>query len=300
MNNLTLKQLEVFIVVVDSGSFTDAANSLYLAQSTVSSHIQSLEQVLGIPLFNRVSTRRVELNENGKRVYNYAKEIIEKVKELETGVACEISREIVIGASTLPSQSIVPSLVSEFMISNPDYYCEIKNGDTEKLHEMLRSGEVQLGFVGAANDRKNIVYEKIAEDKLVMIAPNTPQYAAYHAAGRLGHDMLGDPLVFRELGSATQRTIDNYLAEVNCPTDSLNVVARVSSPDALKEMVANGVGLSIIPDALAKTYVDAGKVLQFELEEHPVARNIYMAYSKFTPLGRGARFFMKFVREKMK
>jgi DNA-binding transcriptional LysR family regulator len=68
--NISLKQLEVFVTIVECGNFTEAGRKLYLAQSTVSSHITALEETLRVSLFRRESKRTIELTADGKRVYN--------------------------------------------------------------------------------------------------------------------------------------------------------------------------------------------------------------------------------------
>ena len=298
MSNINLKQLEVFAAIADCGSFTEAANRLYLAQSTVSSHVRALEECLGCTLLKRETKKRVELTESGKRVYKYAKEIISKCEELETGVMAEIGRNIAIGASTLPSRSIVPEIVSAFLKKWPVYTCDIKNGDSEKVHDMLQEGEIQIGFVGASDKRQMFVYEKIAEDHLVMITPNTPKYAALKADGALGRDILGEPMILRENGSGTQKMVDNYLSGVRLPAGGLNVIARVSSPDMLSQMVINGLGTSILSDFTVSEYAREGKVLEFELEPEPIIRNIYMVHLEKSLMSEAAKTFMAFVREK--
>lgn len=299
MSSFNLKQLEVFAAVVECGSFTEAAGKLYLAQSTVSSHIQALEEALGSPLLRRGTKKRLELTENGRRVYQYARDILAKCRELEDGVLGEGSREVVIGASTLPSQCIIPDLVSSFLSEYPNYTCELKTGDSDRVHQMLLDGDIQVGFTGAANNRQAFLYDKVAVDQIVLVTPNTPKYAELQARGTLGWELLGEPMVFRETGSGTQRTIDNYLSSRNISPKKINVVAKVSSPDVLKEMVANGIGASILSDMMVREYVQQGRLLQFDLEERPIVRNIYMVHQKKGPMSEAARVFMAFAKEKI-
>ena len=70
--NISLKQLEIFVTIVECGNFTEAGRRMYLAQSTVSSHISALEEALRVSLFRRESKRSIELTADGKRVYEYA------------------------------------------------------------------------------------------------------------------------------------------------------------------------------------------------------------------------------------
>ena len=76
MQTLNLKQLEAFCAVVERGSFTAAADALYLAQSTVSGHILALEKDIGVPLLVRSGNRRITLTEEGRRVYDHAHTIL--------------------------------------------------------------------------------------------------------------------------------------------------------------------------------------------------------------------------------
>lgn len=299
MRNINFKQLEAFVAVVEQQSFTEAANRLYLAQSTVSNHIQALEQALNVTLFQRESRKHIALTPDGRRVYQYAREIMAKCAALEEDMAGEQEKELIIGASTAPAQGILPTLISGFIKERPTCCCTMKTGDSEQIHRMLLSGEIQAGFVGSSDNRQSLLYEKIAEDHLVMIAPNTPYYAQKLQAGTLGRQLLKEPLVFRESGSATQKLIDNYLSEQNISAKSLNVAAYISMPDALKELVALGTGVSIISELAVRDEAASGKLLVFPLEEQPVSRNIYMVYRKKGAMSELAQHFVRYVRHSM-
>ena len=86
MLDINLKQLEVFVTTSEYGSFTRAADVLYLSQSTVSSHIRSLEETLGVLLFDRAARRTVALTETGKRIYPTAREIVDRCRALQSNL----------------------------------------------------------------------------------------------------------------------------------------------------------------------------------------------------------------------
>ena len=83
MLNINLKQLEAFVATAEYSSFTKAAEELFLTQSTVSSHISTLEKTLGIRLMQRSARQRVALTEEGERVYRDAKDILERCQALQ-------------------------------------------------------------------------------------------------------------------------------------------------------------------------------------------------------------------------
>ena len=278
MGNINLKQLEIFAAVVECGSFTEAANQLYMAQSTVSSHIHALEAILLTPLFHRGAKKNGALTDDGKRVYQLAKDVLEKCRDLETGMVEEKGSELRLGTSTAPGCQLVPSYVAAFYRRRPDCCVSLKHGDSGGIQEMLLEREIQLGFVGSADNRQELSYECIAKDHLVLIAPCQDHYAAMQAEGRLGRELLTEPLLSREYGSGTQAMVDNYLTGAQLPAGGVRVAAYVSNPVTLQKLVAEGMGVAIVSYLTVQERVAAGEVLAFELEERPVERNIYIAW----------------------
>ena len=300
MGNINLKQLEIFAAVVECGSFTEAANQLYMAQSTVSSHIHALEAILLTPLFHRGAKKNGALTDDGKRVYQLAKDVLEKCRDLETGMVEEKGSELRLGASTAPGCQLVPSYVAAFCRRRPDCCVSLKHGDSGGIQEMLLEREIQLGFVGSADNRQELSYECIAKDRLVLIAPCQERYAAMRAEGRLGRELLTEPLLSREYGSGTQEMVDNYLTGAQLPAGGVRVAAYVSNPVTLEKLVAAGMGVAIVSYLTVEERVAAGEVLSFELEERPVERNIYMAWRTKGELTPAAKEFSAFVRKSVK
>lgn len=296
MGNINLKQLEVFAAVVEHGSFTEAANQLYMAQSTVSSHIHALEEILQTTLFCRGTRKNGSLTDDGKRVYQLAKDVLDKCRDLETGMVEEKRSELRIGASTAPGFQLVPAYVAAFSRGRPDCCVLLKHGDSGAVQEMLLEREIQVGFVGSADNRQELSYECIAKDRLILITPRQDRYAAMQAGGKLGRELLSEPLLSREYGSGTQEMVDNYLTGAQLPDGGVRVAAYVSSPVALQKMVAEGMGVAIVSYLTAQERIAAGEVLAFELEEQPVERNIYIAWRTRGELSGAAKEFLSFVR----
>ena len=297
MHSFSLRQLEIFAAVVECGSFTGAADRLYLAQSTVSENVQALEEALHASLLRRGTKRRLTLTADGRRVYRHAQEILGKCSALCSDVAGDTARELPLGASTVPAQSLLPRFIAAFSSAFPDCRCTLRCGNSEEVHRLLLDGDIQLGFVGSADDRQNLIYEPVAEDRLVMIAPNPPHFAALHARGVPGRELFSEPVIFRERGSGTQKMIDNYLSSIRLDPQIIRTVAYVSDPAVLQRLVAEGAGVSILSSLAVREAVEAGRLLQFELDEQPVRRSIYMARRKKSTLSAAASSFAELVRE---
>lgn len=300
MNNLNLKQLETFVTVAEKGSFTKAANALYMAQSTVSNHIQQLEESLGLILFVRDMKRNISLTPDGNRIYQFAKEILLRCSELEETILENKKSQLIIGASTAPTESILPELIHKFIKTHPNCRFVVKNGDSDQIQRMLTDGEISIGFVGTSDNRQEIIYEKITEDRFVMITPNTPGYVKLHEQGVYGKELLNKPLIFRENGSGTQKLIDNYLGSMDVTEDNLNIVAYVSSSQLQKDLVKMGTGVAILSEYSTRDLVSSGRVLRFEMERNCLSRNIYMAKDKKGILNSLALEFDKFVKSNFK
>ena len=300
MERLNLRQLEIFSAVVDAGSFTAAAEKLYLAQSTVSDNVRALEELLHLKLFHRESKRRLTLTLEGKRVYRYAQDILGRCSALLLDVAVDSALELTLGASTVPAQSLLPGYMARFARENPACRCTLLCGDSAAVQQMLLNGDIHLGFVGSAADRQDLIYEPIAEDRLVLITPNTPRFAALKTQGVLGRELFREPFLFRERGSGTQKVIDNYLSEIRLDPQVIHTVAYVSDPTVLQRLVAEGTGVSILSALAVQETVAAGQLLQFELDETPVRRSIYMARRRKSSMSSPARTFAELVRKQAK
>lgn len=300
MSNISLKQLEVFVAIVEYGSFTEAGRRLYLAQSTVSSHISALEETLQVDLFRRESKKHVELTADGKRVYQYAKDVVAKCEALESSMSGDTQRELIIGASTVPSKTLLPEYILRFAEAHPSCCCVVKNGDSEQVQRMLLGGDIQVGFVGSSDSRQLITYERVAEDALVLITPNNDRFAELKRSGAKGHELLLEPMIFRDQGSGTQKMIDNYLSNRDIDAKKMSVRYYLSDPELIQDMVALGVGVSILSEMSARERVRSGELLTFELEDMPVSRNIYMAYRKKGTLSELAKDFVAMVRKAVK
>ena len=288
MERLNLRQLEIFSAVVDAGSFTAAAEKLYLAQSTVSDNVRALEELLHLKLFHRESKRRLTLTLEGKRVYRYAQDILGRCSALLLDVAVDSALELTLGASTVPAQSLLPGYMARFARENPACRCTLLCGDSAAVQQMLLNGDIHLGFVGSADAR------------LVLITPNTPRFAALKTQGVLGRELFREPFLFRERGSGTQKVIDNYLSEIRLDPQVIHTVAYVSDPTVLQRLVAEGTGVSILSALAVQEAVAAGQLLQFELDETPVRRSIYMARRRKSSMSSPARTFAELVRKQAK
>lgn len=296
MLEINLKQLEAFVTTAEYSSFTKAAEALYLTQSTVSAHINSMEQTLGVRLIQRGSRRKVQLTTEGKQAYDMAKEILNRCQSLQNLGSTIEQCQLTVGASSVPSQYLVPELMLGFLSKNPESRYMLQRGDSDRIHHLLKQGDVRIGFVGAAQDRENYHYHVVAGDRLVLITANTEHYRKLKTAGTSGRELLHEPMILREISSGTRRAMEAYLTRLGVPVRSLDLVAQIDNTEAIKSSVSRGIGVSVVSELTVREELENGKLLSFDLDSGGLFRNIYLCWRKDVALTAVERKFVEFVK----
>lgn len=300
MLEINLKQLEAFVTTAEYSSFTKAAEALYLTQSTVSAHINSMEQILGVRLIQRGSRRRVQLTTEGKQAYDMAKEILNRCQSLQNLGSVIEQCQLVVGASSVPSQYLVPELMSGFLSRNPDSRYVLQRGDSDRIHRLLKQGDARIGFVGAAQDRENYNYHVVAGDRLVLITANNEHYRKLKNSGTSGRLLLHEPIILREVSSGTRKAMEAYLNRLGVPVRSLNLVAQIDNTEAIKSSVSRGIGVSVVSELTVQEELDSGKLLSFDLDSGGLFRSIYICWRKDIALTTVEKKFVDYVLSQSK
>lgn len=296
MLNINLKQLEAFVATAEYSSFTKAAEELFLTQSTVSSHISTLEKTLGIRLIQRSARQRVALTEEGERVYRDAKDILERCQALQDLKNHGQQNQLVIGASSVPGQCLMPEIMGDYLSLHPDCRYVQLRGDSIRIHQYLAQGKARLGFVGVASNPREYHYHPVAEDRLVLITANKEPYQTLHRSGTSGLELLDRPMILREESSGTRQEMERCLRNMEISPESLNVIAQIDNPEAIRSSISRGLGVSIMSVLAAREYLLAGRLLSFELGDQGAYRNIYLTWRKDAALSPAEQTFLEFVQ----
>ena len=296
MLNINLKQLEAFVTTAEYSSFTKAAEELFLTQSTVSSHISALEKTLGVRLIQRSARQRVTLSKEGEQVYRDAKEILDRCQALQDLKKQNDQNQLVIGASSVPGQCLMPEIMSDYLACCPDcHYIQLR-GDSSRIHEFLAQRKANLGFVGIAANPKEYNYHPVAEDRLVLITANKEPYRTLHRQDASGLDLLHMPMILREENSGTRQEMERYLRNLQIDPEQMNVVAQIDNPEAIRSSVSRGLGISIMSVLAAREYLLSQRLLSFELGDQGAFRKIYLCWRKDALLSPGEQKFLEFVQ----
>lgn len=295
---MNLKQLEAFVRVAETKSFSAAAKMLFLTQPTVSAHIASLERELNTCLLIR-NTKGVALSESGKELYAYAEQMLEleqKIRERFGLTGRQPGSVLRIAASTIPSLYLLPDIMARFRKEYPEEQLKLFETDSSGVVEMILSHKADVGFTGTVLEKGSCTYIPFYQDKLVVLTPSSERYRA-----RKNDDIvswiLEEPVILREEGSGTRKEALRLLAQTGVDISKLNVAAMMENQETIKRSVGSGMGISILSKLAAKEEIDSGKLLAFPLGETGGKRNINVVYDAGYPSLPAADKFIKTVKQ---
>lgn len=294
---MNLKQLEAFVKITENGSFSKAAKELFLTQPTISAHISSLEKELDARLFVR-NTKEVRLSEDGKVLYEYAKQMNELEQTIKETFALRSERDgnmITIAASSIPAQYLVPDILVRFNELYPNQQFRIWETDSAKVVEQVANHTADVGFTGTVFEKKSCIYIPFYRDELVIITPNTEKYKNIDNADLKWIEQ--EWLIMREEGSGTRREAERRLQENGIELKNIQIVGSMDNQEMIKRSVHNGVGISIISRLAAENEIASGELLAFPLSGSNGSRNINVIYSRNFRLSEGAQKFIDVVKQ---
>ena len=296
---MNLKQLEAFVKIADTGSFSKAAKDLFLTQPTISAHITSLEKELNSRLFVR-NTKEVRLSESGETLYSYAKQMLVLQQKIEETFATKEEKEqqcITIAASTIPAQYLLPDILVAFNEKYPNQQFKIVETDSAKVVEQVLNHTADVGFTGTALDKKSCKHIPFYQDELVVIAPNTDKYRELQETEKKANWLSDERLIMREEGSGTRKEAEKQLKKIGLNISKLNVICSMENPESIKKAVASGMGVSIISKLAAEDDVQKGLLITLPIDVEDTKRDINVVYDLNLQPSRTTERFIKIVKE---
>ena len=294
---MNLKQLEAFVQVSESGSFSKAAKELFLTQPTISAHISSLEKELNVRLFIR-NTKEVSLSDDGKDLYRYAKQITDLEKAIEERFYMDSDdgkHVITIAASTIPAQYLLPKVLMCYRERYPKEQIKIMETDSSEVVTQVVDHMVDVGFTGTVLEKKHCKYIPFYKDELAVITPDTPEYRILKEQNRDDIDWIKrKPLILREEGSGTRKEAEKQLKNAGISMETLDIVASIANQETIKKSVKQGMGITVLSRLAAE---DEDGLLIFPIPGADEGRDINLVYNKNYQTTRSADRFIRIVKE---
>lgn len=282
-------QLETFLEVARTLSFSRAAEKRFRTQPAISSQIRALEEEVGARLFDR-SGGKVSLTAAGKTFQNYVEEALMARRNVITAMA-ELERiprgELVVAANEGTSLHILPEVFAEFKRQYPTVSVNIMRSEHPKIMEHVIDNTVDFGVVSLpVNDNRMQVVIIHRDDAVLIAAPS-------HPAAKLKQPALADlapyPLVLPKVG----RTRDALEAAFHQRGLKMNVAMELDSSELLKRFVAAGVGIGFIARSNVVEDVQAGVLIAMPVQDLQIRRDLALVFRKDKALSRAALAFIE-------
>jgi DNA-binding transcriptional LysR family regulator len=291
-----LRQLEIFVKVAELGSFSKAADALFLTQPTVSEHVRALEDEFGLRLLDRLG-RGAAVTRAGQLLWSYATRMLALSREARQAMDSfqgRLSGELIIGGSTIPGEYVLPAFVGRFKDKYPDISITLLIGDSQAVIDWVADGRAELGMAGARIAHRGVDYKELMPDEVVVIVPATHPW---HGRKQITVDELqGEPLLLRERGSGTRAALEAALGNAGIDLDSFRVVGEMGSTQAIKQAVKAGVGISLVSRRAVEEECKSGLIWCVRVKDFKVTRSFYLATHKErsrSPIAEAFRCFLE-------
>jgi DNA-binding transcriptional LysR family regulator len=296
--SITFQQMEALISLVEEGSFSLAAERMHLTQPALTKNVKKAEDCLSARLANR-SSAGISLTPEGKIVYDYARRVVklrDEAREKVLALGKNTGGNIYLSASTIPATYILPHALSAFNKINPDIRIYIKTADSEEAMSMVLDNEVEIGCIGKKPLNKKLMAEPLWKDRLILAVPK--RHLWYKKKSIALPELLNEPFVIREKGSATRELFESCLKESKSTSLSqFNIRGELGSSEAIKEAIIAGLGVSIISIHAIKRELAAGLLFEVPIQGLKMERNFYLIYPRQTDFRPSHKIFIAFLKE---
>lgn len=290
IRHATLRQFQVFEAIVRLGSFTRAAEELFLTQPTVSMQTRKLADAVGLELFEHVG-RKFTPTEAGMELYAACRQIFQSLSNLEMKVADLKGMKrghLRLGVITT-AKYLTPEILGQFNRIYPGIELSLKVTNRERINERLLANEDDLYITGVPDDDLDVEAFPFAPNPLVVIAPRE-----HPLVGRKNvslEEISREPFIMRERGSGTR---DATLRLFNAHGCRPQVRMELGSNEAIKHAVVGGLGLSVLSLHTLMLEGTEGPVAILNVKDFPIIRQWFIVYPRGRELSLVARTFLEF------
>lgn len=279
-------------------SFTKAADALFMTQPAVTFQIRQLEEHFSTRLFDRAHGR-ISLTPAGTLALEYAERILSLSSDLDTRLrelSGEVAGPLLIGASTTIAEFLLPRVLGEFKSRHPGVVPRLFVANSEAVQARIAERTIDLGFIEGDSQPGSLATDVCCADELrVVCAPAHPLAKQDAVAPKT---LTEHAYISREPGSGTREVIDHYLQKSGVPPESLQTVMELGSPEALKGLVATGLGFAIMSRSTVTKEIRLGQLVEVPLSPR-LLRNLSVVYQRERYYSRLVSTFIEFAKERL-
>lgn len=276
--DLSLFSFKVFLKVAETGSFTRAANDLLLSQPAVSLQIQKIEQMFQTSFFIRTHSGSIRLTEAGKKLQQHANALLglqqTVLQDMEKYSAGQL-REMRIGACCIAGEHLLPLGLAAYRETHPEARLALSIIKCEEVFKGLLSGDLDVGVTGLAPRNRFLRKKRLLRVPLVLFEAA----GAQPPTGKVDLKRLRNSrFILREKGSGCRVEFEKFLAKHQMSLQEFTVVSESDSNEAIKKLVRDGYGISVLPEFMIRKDIDADVFSEIQLTEGHPMQSFFLTY----------------------
>jgi DNA-binding transcriptional LysR family regulator len=267
-----------------------------MTQSAMSRLIKSLEEELGVKLLHRRGKVALPTSE-GRLFYEHARKILEEYARMEQDISTATNvanGALRLGASRTPAIHLLPQVLYDFSKTHPDIRIDLSVCKSSSVVRDLKDGRIDVGIVESRIDIEAASVEAIAEDEVVIIAPEDHPLAKKKNVAI--HDLTMQTFILPDPGSGTRELVDGFLRDAGLDAGRIRVRMTLGTPELIVRMVQAGMGLAFVSKWSVFTAVKQGTLKQLRVPGKKMKRHFYLIGLDFEPPA-AAKTFRQFLKE---
>ncbi|MEJ8571560.1 LysR family transcriptional regulator [Microbaculum marinum] len=286
---LDLQTLKLFVAVYEEQNLAKAAEREHLAASAVSKRLANLEQDLKVRIFERKRTGMYP-TPAGEALISHARAILGRVSQLETEISdfsTGLRGNLRVFANTSAMVQYLPGDLRSFLARHPRVNVEIEETTSPLTVRAVADNEAEIGIFGDVVQAPGLHSMVYRHDRLCLLVPERHPLGnaeSLRFAQALEHEFIGTPR-----GSSIDTAIMQAASDLNL---AVKMRMRVAGFEAIGRMVEAELGVALVPEAVARSYVDIRRVRAIPLNESWVARRLMLCVRRLDTLSPPAKAFI--------
>jgi LysR family transcriptional regulator, transcriptional activator of the cysJI operon len=283
-------ELRLFKEIAVTGSMSKGAKLCGVTQSAASQHVQEVERRLGVPLLDR-SKRPLETTPAGKLYADFCRAVLQQEDEFQLALErlkLEVDGTVRVASIYSVGLSEMSRLSEEFAASHPTARLEVEYMRPDKIYAALRSGQADLGLVSYPESSREIAAIPWRDEEMQLAAPPSHPLAARQRV--FAADLEAIEFIGFDEDLSIRREIDRFLRARGV---TVRMVMHFDNIQMIKEAVALGSGVSILPARSMQAEIEQGRLVAVALEAPGLVRPVGIVHRRRKKFNRAAQAFLE-------
>lgn len=266
------------VKIAELGSFSKAADALFLTQPAISQHVRSVEDELGVKLFER-NHNECKLTNSGRIVVKYLDRMISLSTNMQQAIRDEKIKvtSISVGITHSVESSKIIEAIADYANKNT-LSIKVISDTSDRLYKMMKNFEIDFMIIDGKIDDKGLNHVLLGTDCLTLVTSPT-----HHLASRnmvTVDELKTESLILRLPGSNTRHIFDEALREQNLSIDNFNIILEIDNIATIKDLVRRNMGVSVLAKSACMDELKKGKVAVLNIQNLSMIRETNIVYSK--------------------